>query len=48
MARRVVINPVNVVRLVGVKVRRKVRHDDGIGPEDETFACFLVDLIMQK
>ena len=46
MSRRLVIIPANVLRLVTMKLRRTLLREDGIGVEDESFACFLVSIIV--
>ena len=48
MARQLVINSANVLRLVNMKLRRTLLREDGIGKEDESFACFLVSIIVNK
>ena len=48
MGRRLLINPANVLRLVEMKLRRTLLREDGISVEDESFACFLVSVMVQK
>ena len=48
MARRLVINPANVLRLVNMKLLQTLLCEDGIGVEDESFACFLASIIVNK
>ena len=48
VARRLVINPTNVLRLVNMKIRSILLSEDGIGVEYESFACFLVSIIVNK